>query len=93
MRRLTLAEIGSRGKLVGSDGSGGGGEGGEDGGAFEIDGDRASVVYFRAGYTPDDYPTDLEWEARELLERSAATKCPTLAYHLAGTKKVRHVKI
>ena len=47
------------------------------------------MVYFRAGYTPDDYPTDAEWAARATLEASAAVKCPTLAYQLAGTKKVR----
>lgn len=23
-----------------------------------------SVVYFRAGYSPDDYPSDKEWRAR-----------------------------
>ena len=33
--------------------------------------------------------TNSREEARELLERSAATKCPTLAYHLTGTKKVQ----
>ena len=49
----------------------------------------ASVVYFRAGYTPDDYPGDAEWRARLLVERSKAVKCPCLAQHLAGTKKVQ----
>uniref|UniRef100_A0A7S1RY77 Glutathione synthetase n=1 Tax=Alexandrium catenella TaxID=2925 RepID=A0A7S1RY77_ALECA len=48
-----------------------------------------SVVYFRAGYSPDDYPTEAEWEARELLERSLAIKCPSVDYQLAGTKKVQ----
>ena len=50
---------------------------------------EASVAYFRAGYTPNDYPTDSEWEARGLIERSIAIKCPSLAQHLAGTKKVQ----
>ncbi|KAI0243628.1 Glutathione synthetase [Massospora cicadina] len=50
-----------------------------------------SVVYFRAGYTPADYPTPKEWEARLLLERSFAVKCPNIAYHLAGSKKVQQV--
>lgn len=57
------------------------------GGTTEI-----AVVYFRAGYAPTDYPggTDgVEWEARERLENSRATKCPSLGYHLAGTKKVQ----
>ncbi len=66
------------------------------------DGDNSSkreiaVAYFRAGYAPTDYPsgsntndgTGVEWLARERLERGAATKCPCLGYHLAGTKKVQ----
>lgn len=53
------------------------------------DGTEISVVYFRAGYSPDDYPTEAEWEARELLERSLAIKCPSVDYQLAGTKKVQ----
>eukprot|EP01083_Nonionella_stella_P002693 7737_1 len=53
---------------------------------------EATVVYFRAGYAPTDYPdgyNGIEWQARELMERSRATKCPSLGYHLAGTKKVQ----
>jgi glutathione synthetase len=53
---------------------------------------EVSIVYFRAGYAPTDYPDGLdgkEWKAREKLERSRATKCPCLGYHLAGTKKVQ----
>lgn len=53
---------------------------------------EASVVYFRAGYAPTDFPDGydgIEWNARELIERSRATKSPQLGYHLAGTKKVQ----
>lgn len=58
---------------------------------------EVAVVYFRAGYAPTDYPsghntkdgTGVEWLARERLERGVATKCPSLGYHLAGTKKVQ----
>lgn len=58
--------------------------------ALLLDGKQeVSVVYFRAGYTPADFPTEQEWEARLMVERSAAVKCPTLGYQLAGTKKVR----
>jgi glutathione synthase len=56
------------------------------------DGTEIAVVYFRAGYAPSDYPdgdSGVEWQAREKLELSRATKCPTLGYHLAGTKKVQ----
>ena len=42
-------------------------------------------------YTPNDYPTEAEWDARLLLERSLAVKCPSLAQHLTGTKKVQQV--
>jgi hypothetical protein len=50
---------------------------------------EVSVVYYRAGYTPSDYPTPLEWAGRAWVEGSRAIKCPCLAYHLVGTKKVQ----
>jgi glutathione synthase len=54
---------------------------------------EVAVVYYRAGYAPTDYSSDdsscVEWQARERLECSRATKCPSLGYHLAGTKKVQ----
>lgn len=51
--------------------------------------DTVAVVYFRAGYEPGHYPTEREWDARLMMERSTAIKCPTIHYHLAGTKKVQ----
>ena len=48
-----------------------------------------SVVYFRAGYSPDDYPTEIQWKARRMIETSSATKCPTVAYQLAGAKRIQ----
>lgn len=50
---------------------------------------EVSVVYFRAGYEPGHYPSQNEWDARYLIEKSAAIKCPSIQYHLAGTKKVQ----
>ncbi|OSC99094.1 glutathione synthase [Trametes coccinea BRFM310] len=50
-----------------------------------------STVYFRAGYTPKDYPTAAHYETRYLLESSAAIKCPSLQLQLAGGKKVQQV--
>jgi len=53
---------------------------------------EVSVVYFRAGYAPTDYPDGIdgiEWEAREKMEISRATKSPCLGFHLSGTKKVQ----
>lgn len=47
------------------------------------------MVYFRAGYVPEHYPSELEWDARLLIEKSLAIKCPSIHYHLTGTKKVQ----
>lgn len=57
--------------------------------ALVIDGHEVAVAYFRAGYTPVDYPSEVEWSGRTKIERSFAIKCPSIAYHLAGTKKVQ----
>jgi glutathione synthetase len=65
------------------------GEGGRllmDGGAHTI-----AIAYFRAGYTPRDFPSSAEFEAVYLMEKSTAIKCPALCVHLAGTKKIQQV--
>ncbi|XP_050086916.1 glutathione synthetase-like isoform X2 [Anopheles aquasalis] len=54
-----------------------------------LGGREASVVYYRAGYEPGHYHGPQEWAARLLIERSVAIKCPSIQYHLAGTKKVQ----
>ncbi|RDX70912.1 Glutathione synthetase, chloroplastic, partial [Mucuna pruriens] len=54
-----------------------------------MDGQAISVIYFRAGYTPVDYPSESEWRARILMEQSSAIKCPSISYHLVGTKKIQ----
>lgn len=48
-----------------------------------------AVVYFRSGYEPAQYPSSKEWAARLMIERSLAIKCPSIHYHLSGTKKVQ----
>lgn len=58
-------------------------------GTFSIGGHIVAVVYYRAGYSPNDYPSENEWNVRRLIERTNAIKCPTIAYHLAGTKKIQ----
>ena len=58
-------------------------------GRLYLPGGHVSVVYFRAGYSPDDYPSEAEWDARVTLELSDAFKCPSIQYHLAGAKKVQ----
>lgn len=50
-----------------------------------------STIYFRAGYTPTDYPTPAHYATRYLLESSAAIKCPSVQLQLAGGKKVQEV--
>ncbi|KAK1603095.1 hypothetical protein QYE76_017810 [Lolium multiflorum] len=58
-------------------------------GTLVVDGRKVAVVYFRAGYTPNDYPSEREWSARLLMEESSAVKCPSISYHLVGTKKIQ----
>ncbi|KAK4403952.1 Glutathione synthetase, chloroplastic [Sesamum angolense] len=74
--RKTLAEIDAQGELLPD-------------GTLVVDGEAVAVVYFRAGYAPTDYPSESEWSARLLIEQSCAIKCPSIAYHLAGTKKIQ----
>ncbi|KAH1079280.1 hypothetical protein GLYMA_19G237700v4 [Glycine max] len=74
--RKTLTEIDQEGKILPD-------------GTLSVDGQAISVVYFRAGYTPKDYPSESEWRARLLMEQSSAIKCPTISYHLVGTKKIQ----
>ncbi|KAK2976819.1 hypothetical protein RJ640_002218, partial [Escallonia rubra] len=74
--RKTLTEIDAQGQLLPD-------------GTLIVDGKEVAVVYFRAGYAPTDYPSELEWGARLLMEQSSAIKCPSISYHLAGTKKIQ----
>ncbi|KAK4739190.1 hypothetical protein R3W88_002887 [Solanum pinnatisectum] len=53
------------------------------------DGQAVAVIYFRAGYAPSDYHSESEWKARLLMEQSRAVKCPSISYHLAGSKKIQ----
>nr|XP_014092058.1 glutathione synthetase isoform X1 [Bactrocera oleae]XP_014092060.1 glutathione synthetase isoform X1 [Bactrocera oleae] len=50
---------------------------------------EVAVIYFRAGYEPRHYHSQDEWDARYMMECSRAIKCPSIHYHLAGTKKVQ----
>ncbi|CAL5330299.1 unnamed protein product [Camellia sinensis] len=74
--RKTLAEIDAQGVLLPD-------------GTLLIGNQVIAVIYFRAGYAPIDYPSESEWRARELMEQSSAVKCPSISYHLTGTKKVQ----
>lgn len=85
--RCTLAELAAGAELR----EGPGGPNGAPRPCLWMHGREVAVAYFRAGYGPGDYPTESEWAARLTVERSAAIKCPTVAYQLAGTKKVQQV--
>ncbi|KAK9084042.1 hypothetical protein Scep_030513 [Stephania cephalantha] len=74
--RRTLAQIDSEGQLLPD-------------GTLLVDGCAVAVIYFRAGYAPSDYPSESEWRARLLMEQSSAIKCPSISYHLTGTKKIQ----
>lgn len=54
-------------------------------------GAEISVVYYRSGYAPTDYPSEEEWEARVYLEATHAIKCPSLLTQLSGSKKVQQI--
>lgn len=56
-----------------------------------VDGKEVAVVYFRNGYMPQNYISEQCWDARLMMERSLAVKCPDISTHLAGTKKVQQV--
>ncbi|KAI8319861.1 glutathione synthase, partial [Martensiomyces pterosporus] len=56
-----------------------------------IGGQEIAVAYYRSGYAPTDFPTEKEWEGRWLVEKSRAISVPSLAYHLAGCKKIQQV--
>lgn len=45
------------------------------------------MVYFRSAYSPDSFPSEKEWAAREMIEVSRAVKCPNIDFHISGCKK------
>ncbi|CAJ0852806.1 9175_t:CDS:2 [Entrophospora sp. SA101] len=59
--------------------------------ALIINGKEVSVTYFRAGYRPGDYPSENEWNARLMIERSKSIKCPSISYQLVGFKVFQQV--
>ncbi|RKP14755.1 glutathione synthase, partial [Piptocephalis cylindrospora] len=56
-------------------------------------GHHIQIVYYRSGYTPEDYsaegPSEVAWEGRKKVELSTAIPCPSAAYHLVGAKKMQ----
>eukprot|EP00249_Psilotum_nudum_P007939 c20925_g1_i2 orf=361-1404(-) len=74
--RKTLAEVDLQAKVL------------QDG-TLVIEEQTIAIVYYRAGYGPSDYPSEAEWRARKLIEQSIAIKCPSISYHLVGTKRIQ----
>lgn len=60
-------------------------------GKLIVDGHEIGLVYYRAGYAPTEYTTEQHWTSRQVLESSRAIKCPDIASHLAGMKKIQQV--
>jgi glutathione synthetase len=58
-------------------------------GQLYVDNIQVALAYFRSGYDPKHYPSQKEWDARRLIEKSRTVKCPSLLTQLAGTKKVQ----
>ncbi|KAJ2454971.1 Glutathione synthetase, partial [Coemansia sp. RSA 2337] len=52
---------------------------------------EVAVAYYRSGYAPTDFPSEKEWDGRWLVESSCTIPVPSLAYHLAGCKKIQQV--
>ena len=50
-----------------------------------------SLISYHALFRPSDYPEKKQWDARLTMECSRAIKCPSIADHLAGCKKIQQV--
>ena len=56
-----------------------------------VDDQEIGLIYYRAGYSPQEYTSEDFWTSRQVLEGSRAIKCPDIAAHLAGLKKIQQV--
>lgn len=77
VRRTHLEELGKEGKV--------------ENGQLKFGGHTVGLVYFRAGYSPDHYPTPECWRARRIIEESEAISVPSCATQLVNTKKMQEV--
>ena len=75
--RKTLTEIHTDGKLRQ--------------GHLVVNGKTVAVTYYRAGYTPDDFPVQEAFKGRQLIEASSTIQVPDLAMQLSGMKKIQQV--
>ena len=44
------------------------------------------MVYYRTGYTIEDYTCEEDWKIREIIELSQAIKCPSVDFILINFK-------
>ncbi|CAD8206062.1 unnamed protein product [Paramecium pentaurelia] len=54
-------------------------------------GQEIALVYFRTGYTFDQYENEECWNIREMIELSKALKCPSLNTQLVNFKKLQQI--
>ena len=76
MIRASLREIGIKGVVL-------------ENGKLMYENEEVCIAYYRSGYIPQHYPTELEWSGREKIELSKAIKCPNINFHIAGCKKIQ----
>ena len=60
-------------------------------GRLFIHGKEIVVAYYRAGFVEGDYSCEGDWEARIMLEKSRAIKCPNIDLHLTGCKTIQQL--
>ena len=58
-------------------------------GHLVVDGKTVAVTYYRAGYTPDDFPAQEAFKGRQLIEASSSIQVPDLGMQLSGMKKIQ----
>ena len=62
-------------------------------GILKVNGQEVALVYFRSGYTPNDYPTRAHWQVREAIECSRAIKVRTRESRLIEMRFKRMIHI
>lgn len=60
-------------------------------GHLVLRGQTIAVAYFRAGYRPDEYDSEVARDGLRRIAHSSAIAVPDLPTHLAGTKKIQQV--
>ncbi|XP_033626779.1 glutathione synthetase-like [Asterias rubens] len=75
--RRSLSDMGKRGRL-------------SDDRRLILDDMEVAVVYYRVGYVPSHFCCgERAWDAKILVEKSLAVTCPSIDWHLAGSKKIQ----